>query len=256
MIYSYTKEKVSPDRLTREINDSAIITALDYITTLSSDLSVFFKAEISEQDKTTLDNIIAAHTGEPLNEVVTTEVITQEEKTDKNLNMARATGTITAGHGVVEIIVPGSMAAGDGRYVVGGVAYLSSFSADDYVTLSVVDKNRVFAWILALYINPAATEPLSDETVKAMGFISAFGRSFPAYPLVKTYTDDDMASENQGWFFEPYTAGSSVMGRLEIKQFGGYAFAPAQLALCVDIYRPTAQTGSVFINIVWGKIEE
>lgn len=55
--YTYTKE-VNSDRLTKEIQDSSIITALDYIGTMGVICDVWFKAELSVEDKATLDVIV------------------------------------------------------------------------------------------------------------------------------------------------------------------------------------------------------
>ena len=57
---------VATDRLTVEIQDSTIITALDYINTSGDDCDIWFKAAISAGDETTLNGIVAAHSGEPL----------------------------------------------------------------------------------------------------------------------------------------------------------------------------------------------
>jgi len=63
--YSYTK-LVDVPRLTLEIQQSSIVTALDYISVLGLNVSIYFKADLSTNDKTTLDNIIANHSGQPL----------------------------------------------------------------------------------------------------------------------------------------------------------------------------------------------
>lgn len=56
------------DRLTQEIRESAIVTALDYINTSGDDCDIWFKDALSSGDQTTLDSLVAAHTGEPLND--------------------------------------------------------------------------------------------------------------------------------------------------------------------------------------------
>jgi hypothetical protein len=58
--------KVATDRLTEEIQESTIITALDYITVYGDDCDIWFKDALSAGDQTTLDGIVAAHSGEPL----------------------------------------------------------------------------------------------------------------------------------------------------------------------------------------------
>lgn len=57
---------VSPDRLTQEIRASAIVTALAHINTSSDDCDVVFRDVLSGGDETLLDDLVAAHSGEPL----------------------------------------------------------------------------------------------------------------------------------------------------------------------------------------------
>lgn len=68
VITDFPNHKVAPDRLTKEISDSAIVTALDYITTDGSTCNIWFKAVLSDPDEETLNAIVAAHSGEPLPE--------------------------------------------------------------------------------------------------------------------------------------------------------------------------------------------
>ncbi len=63
--YDYTKV-VDVPRLTQEIQQSNIVTALDYMDVLGTAVSIYFKAELSTEDKTTLDTIVANHSGLPL----------------------------------------------------------------------------------------------------------------------------------------------------------------------------------------------
>lgn len=66
----FLNDKVSSDRLLQEINKSVIVTALDYtngpINTESAVCYILFLVALSAGDKTILDGIVAAHTGEPL----------------------------------------------------------------------------------------------------------------------------------------------------------------------------------------------
>lgn len=70
--YSYSvsgdfpNEKVDVNRLTKEIRESAIVAALDYIDVSSDDCNIWFKDALSGGDQTVLDGIVAAHSGEPL----------------------------------------------------------------------------------------------------------------------------------------------------------------------------------------------
>lgn len=67
-VYNYTKE-VNVSRLQTEIEDSAIVTALDYINLEGADdLEIVFKASLSSGDETLLDGIVEDHVNEPLPE--------------------------------------------------------------------------------------------------------------------------------------------------------------------------------------------
>ncbi len=63
---AFPNGKVATDRLTLEIESSAIITALLKINTSGDDCNIWFKDALSAGDQTTLDGIVAAHSGEPL----------------------------------------------------------------------------------------------------------------------------------------------------------------------------------------------
>jgi len=64
--YTYTKTPVALDRLTDEIRTSSITIALDNMTLLGDQLSITFKADLSTEEKSTLDTIVANHSGLPL----------------------------------------------------------------------------------------------------------------------------------------------------------------------------------------------
>ena len=70
--YNYTistafpNGKVATDRLTVEIQASSIVTALDSISTLANNCAILFKDVLSAGDQTTLNGVVAAHSGVPL----------------------------------------------------------------------------------------------------------------------------------------------------------------------------------------------
>jgi len=64
--YVYTIDPLSVDRLTQEIQQSAIVTSLNHIDSLGDQVSIWFNAALSGGDETLLDGIVAAHTGVPL----------------------------------------------------------------------------------------------------------------------------------------------------------------------------------------------
>lgn len=59
----FPNQKIASDRLTQEINKSTIITALDFINTSGIMCDIWFKADLSSQDSTSLDALVATHTG-------------------------------------------------------------------------------------------------------------------------------------------------------------------------------------------------
>lgn len=67
---AFPNHRVASDRLTLEIQHSVIVTALDHIDTADDACAVFFKEALSAEDKTTLDSIVATHSGEPLSQNV------------------------------------------------------------------------------------------------------------------------------------------------------------------------------------------
>lgn len=60
---------VNLGRLTNEIQESAIITALDFITSSFDHCDIWFKASLSSEDAIILNGIIASHSGEALPDV-------------------------------------------------------------------------------------------------------------------------------------------------------------------------------------------
>lgn len=52
--------------LTKEIQDSAIVTAIDYMSSAQDKLDVHMKATLSAEDESSLDSLVGLHTGEEL----------------------------------------------------------------------------------------------------------------------------------------------------------------------------------------------
>jgi len=66
---SFLNGVVDPSRLTIEIQESSIVTSLDFISSTTSHCDIWFKESLSSNDSTTLINIVANHTGEALPEI-------------------------------------------------------------------------------------------------------------------------------------------------------------------------------------------
>jgi len=77
--YDYTKTPCAIDSLTQEIQNSLIITALDHINLLGSSLSIFFKADLSNDDIAILDSVVSVHAGTPLIQNQVTNVAVQSQ---------------------------------------------------------------------------------------------------------------------------------------------------------------------------------
>jgi hypothetical protein len=97
MIYNFNKE-VKVQLLEKEIMDSSIVTALDYISQTGSSLSIKFKATLSELDESILSSIVANHdknapfSGDPL-------LVKQDTPTDETgRTIVRTAATIAGWH--------------------------------------------------------------------------------------------------------------------------------------------------------------
>jgi len=194
---------------------------------------------------------------------ILTNAKTQFERTDLDLKLARDKGQITAVEGTsvgictISIPVPGQFGTGISRFVRGGYMMLDSFDPDDFLTIVVEDTDRHIALIMAKALNPNATQPLPDSVVRAAGVIDAFGMAFPLYPTVRSFVDEDLPADNQGWYFWPLVTGanSEPYGEVDIEPMGYYGMIPAGLYVKITVHRPNVQTGNIRCDIFWGKSE-
>lgn len=90
LVAPYTKP--NSDRLKKEIQDSAIVTALDHIDTDDGAqmCDIWFKDALSGGDVTILDGIVAAHTGAPLTPKLPTQPIKEIDVADLDPDYARS----------------------------------------------------------------------------------------------------------------------------------------------------------------------
>lgn len=256
--YAFSKLMDIPSLVT-QIQASSIVTVLDHIDATDSECDVWFKDALSSEDETTLGTVVdnyayIAPPGPPA-----MEVVTQYEKNDKTLKLARDSGTVDE-NGTVTLYfkVPGTFGSGDGRFVVGGYGISEDYNKDDYVIVRVEDKDRIIAMMIAQAGDPNATEPVSDETVQGIGVIPGLDVAFPAYPMIRSYTDEDAAEENRGWYFWPLAQGNNLppVGEIEVNPIGGYGFIPSGFYVKLIYQRPNGvTTGSFRSNIDWGRKE-
>jgi hypothetical protein len=194
------------------------------------------------------------------NQSPNTTVTTQFEFNNKDLKLAKCKGQVDQAtkQATAYLLVPGQFGVDDGRWIAGGYATTDSFDPDDYASVYFEDKDRIIAWALAKAQDPNATAPVSDETVQQMGVLPApFNEAFPAYPIVKSYTDDDLPVENQGWYFDPVAQGSNLppVGYCDIEPIARYGHAIAGMYLKIVWTRANLDTGTIRISVWWGKKE-
>lgn len=79
---SFPNGKCDISRLNQEVHDSDIVIALDYINEASNQVTLFFKAELTDDQELTLSQIIANHSGDPLPEniVQNVKVVVEQPK--------------------------------------------------------------------------------------------------------------------------------------------------------------------------------
>jgi hypothetical protein len=143
------------------------------------------------------------------------EVTTQFEKNDKTLKLASKSAPVGADFtSTLMIQIPGEPGSEDGRFVAGGTCWFSDPKPFDRVEVRITD---------------------GDGNV------------------LRSYTDDDAAESDRGWFI-PITP-----GHISVEPIGGYGFIPAGLFLQIIGRRAVEEsgtpTGSFFCNIFWGKLE-
>lgn len=178
------------------------------------------------------------------------EVKTQFERDDLTIKMAKIKETIVDGECRVELKVPGILGSGDGRYLAGGYGMLDTYDPDDYIICTVEDVDRVIAWQIALAQDPESVAPVSDATVQALG-------TYPNYPIVGSYTEEECGASNEGWYFWPCARGGNdaAIGEIELEPLGFYGFIPSGFYLVFTIIRPNVSGGTIRGDIIWGKRE-
>ena len=95
--------KVATDRLTEEISVSNITIALDYISTTGDNCDTWFKTSLSSGEQSTLDSIVASHSGEQLSQVIGVDLFDENRDRSGKLRVhqtSRKLGTGTCWVGV------------------------------------------------------------------------------------------------------------------------------------------------------------
>lgn len=190
-MYSYTKSPISLDRLAQEIQTSSIVTALDHMNYFGSALDIFFKAVLSDDDKSILDGIVTNHGGTPLPSGPQSVVISAPiavASTPAALPFAQPTHRTKrdATPDIVTVPVntptPIDFQMTVERYVSGGEILVLNPEFGDYVTAEVYDKDSV---IPSPYRAPLceAWPSVAKYLVKQFINSSVMGTIIDTYPL-------------------------------------------------------------------------
>lgn len=152
------------------------------------------------------------------------DVATQMEKNDKTLKTAFAYG-ITDENGIVEAKYP---IPADGRYLAYGDAEFEvRHFFDRIIGIYLRDDDQLIAWMVALMMDPGATEPVADAVVQSLEGLP--GGPFPRYPILGSYEDNEINDGPPLYAGGPpkWGAGMSMTfmyGNTEVGPVGGYAF--------------------------------
>lgn len=219
--YSYSKT-VNIDQLTKEIQESTITTALDYIESVDSSVSIYMKASLSEEDEATLDNIVFIHS--PSSSPLTKTVPIKQALPDTHPYYFGITGT-TDNTGYLELLVqiPGTFngvngypLSGDhsnGKYILFAEAKFSSPSLGDKIThLEAVDLDDVIG--------------LGSGTV------------------LGGYIDTSMPSENRCIYLK-----DTSWTRIEVSP--GPKFLPSGVYMRIRLQKASSVADTVYINVFW-----
>jgi hypothetical protein len=210
--------------ITTLIENSAIITALDHVDVVGSETDIWFKDALSSGDQTLLNSIVDNYAPIPQPNHVA-EVVTQFEKRDKTIKLANMSGPVGL-DGTVALMLkipgtpnPAGDVTQDGRWVSSGLAFFDVATPGDIITsVRFVDHDNMLG--------------------QGVDFV------------VGSYTDDDLASGNQGWFIPPNK------GEIKAEAIGGYGFAPAGYYIMITAKKGGGvTTGTFYVNLEWGKKE-
>lgn len=174
-------------------------------------------------------------------------VTTAMEKNDKTLRSFCAWAD-TDINGQAEFCIP---VPGDGRWIAyGDIEFNERHFGDHLSVLEITDLDRNIAMQMAVGMDPSATEPLSDETVRENGF--------PLYPVVGHYDErgfpDPLPANSKGTIKGGMTMDFKY-GVTEAQPVGGYGFIPGYLYLRICGQKADGQTTghSCQLSIDWAE---
>jgi hypothetical protein len=148
VIYYYTKN-VNTDLLLKEIQDSAIVTAINYITLQGASLSIAFKAELSISDETLLTSVVTNHDA---NAPFSSGEMPVDVKLPVRVKaFSDSEGMRFRGASFIDTVAADSTKSIDykiteERYINGGKLIVKNMGDDDRITFQVVDKDNIFGF--------------------------------------------------------------------------------------------------------------
>jgi hypothetical protein len=149
--YNYTistdfpNEVVSANRLVLEVQDSAIVTALDSISVAGDTCTVAFKAALSSGDETILDGLINVHSGEALPKIVDPVILEPTGDSEKSLLIHGRKFTAT-----LDTDTTYDISFSEDRSIQGIITEVVNMHVDDHMRIAIVhpvtkDELRVLA---------------------------------------------------------------------------------------------------------------
>jgi len=167
----FPNQKTNIAGLIKEIQASSIVTAIDHIDLNGDDCDVWFKAELSAGDETTLGTVVGSHTGEPVS----------IPKTDEGVQYV----TILPGKSGRMLLIEGlqfdapadadtngDLVLSETREIQGAVVEVANAEKGDYVELQVVAPDGppyegavVGQFAITVYIPPSGKiDPIVSES--------------------------------------------------------------------------------------------
>lgn len=190
------------------------------------------------------------------------ETVTQLEKNDKDLKLFKMTAATDAqGLATCSIKIPGSLAAGEGRFVAWGEAFFDIRHAGDaVVNIQVADRDGAVKAVTRAQVEAAIGQSMgrdiTDQEMQA-GEIDLGGgmlipiTAYPLYPVLKSYHDEDVPEANRGAYIPVQYS------NVEVEPVGGYGFINAELYLEVTGQKTSAinpRSGyNFYVNVDAGR---
>lgn len=215
-LYTFTIAQIDSQAIITLIGSSTISTALDYINTDGSLVSIYFKDVLSDTDSATLTTLMASYVY--VTPVISTgpiNVSTQFESTRYTLKLACAAQSVGEdGTATILLKIPGTPGS-DGRYINAAEAFFDVSTPGDRI---------LGAWFV------------DHDNISGEGIDATIG----------SYTDDAVSSDNQGWYLP------SNRGFVKAETIGFYGFAPSGFYIKIIGKKGGGLlTGTLYVNFEW-----